>query len=159
MPPVQFKNLPPCTHILRGIRLPPHTHTHPLSSCDYVPWSITHFQTLWSLSCWGVLLFFSLLEIWEWLHSSALLASPASLFCSLTISQCKPTPALLVSRNWGEHYSEALYRQQFCRVIIVYVVCILGDGCIPNEEFVTHFAEWTLWCPPRQILCFRSTSS
>lgn len=86
-----------------------------------------------------------------------LLPHPSS--CSLTISQCKPTPALLASRNWGEHYSGALYRQQFCRVIIVYVGCILGDGCIPNEEFVTHFAEWTLWCPPRRILCFSSTSS
>lgn len=38
----------------------------------------------------------------------------------------------------------ALCRREFCRVIIVYVGRILGDGCIPNEQFVPHFAEWTL---------------
>lgn len=38
----------------------------------------------------------------------------------------------------------ALYRREFGRVIIVYVGRILGDGCIPNEQFVPHFAEWTL---------------
>lgn len=43
-----------------------------------------------------------------------------------------------------EHYSRALYRQQFCWVIIVYVSCILGDWCMSNKEFVTHFAEWAL---------------
>lgn len=107
-------------------------------------------------SYWEVVLF-SYLKSWN--GYAPLPPSPSSLRLFSHISQCKPTPALLVSSNWGKHYSRALYRQQFCWVIIVYVGCILGDWRISNKEFVTHFAEWTLWCPPCWILCLSSTSS
>lgn len=79
--------------------------------------------------------------------------------CSFTSHNANQHLPFWQSSNRAEHYSRALYRQQFCWVIIVYVGRILGDWCISNKEFVTHIAEWALWCPPCWIFCFSSTSS
>lgn len=151
MPPVQLKNLPPATHMLRVIPLPPPPVYSWLRTVKYNTFSDTLIFSYWEV------VLFSYLKSWN--GYAPLPPSPSSLRLFSHISQCKPTPALLASSNWGKHYSRALYRQQFCWVIIVYVGCILGDWRISNKEFVTHFAEWTLWCPPCWILCLSSTSS
>lgn len=157
MPPVQPKNPdPPPTslHMCCNRLHTPHHRHHLLSTNDYSPLRIT----LWSFSYWKVLLCCAWnSETVPFLLPSCSPSSPRLLFSLVTL--CRPTPALLASSNGVEHYSRALYRQLFCWVIIVYVGCILGDWWISNKEFVTHFAEWALWCPPCWIFCFSSTSS
>lgn len=62
MPPVQLKNLPPLTYAASYFFFYSSTH-------DYVPWSITHFQTLWSFHIEKC--YFLILEILKWFHSSS----------------------------------------------------------------------------------------
>lgn len=65
MPPVQLKNLPPLTYAASDpLPSPPLPSTH-----DYVPWSITHFQTLWSFHIEKC--HFLILEILKWFRSSS----------------------------------------------------------------------------------------
>ncbi len=153
MPPVQLKNLPPLTYAA--------SEFFPLLIHWLCPMKYNTFSDTLIFSYWEVLLSHtSNLETVSLLLCLLLFHhSFCFVFVFFHISQCKPTPALLASSNWGEHYSRALYRQQFCWVIIVYVGCILGDCCRSNTEFVTHFAEWALWCRPCWIFYFSSTSS
>ena len=133
----------------------------PSSTHDYVPWSITHFRTLWSFHIERSY-FFAYLKSWNGSPPPPpppLPPSPPSLLVFFHFpSQCKNQHLLFwVSCNWGERYSRAgaLYGQRFRLVILVYAGCILGDGCISNKEFVTHFAEWALWCPPCWMFQFQ----